>query len=387
MVSIKMKTDVLMIIGIIVIGLSAVAPSFVYGLEIPMTADDVLEYFDLIVLGTITDVKNPEHASAEFSIGIEQVIKPKSFTGQTVTALGCDTKKSYRGTSCPYYEKGQRGLFLISKTDDGNVLSSASKISEANCTAEDFLANYRGLEHGFFLTQDGQSDVFFTGKPVEIHYVIANRDMNEKDYSLKLNAYSGNPVFSDVLNGTLSDCTGFVDVVSSFVPTKMGTYGFNAEHDDGGESFYGLAIIDYDASPLKQSRAGIHAQDTWCKEDFILVLKHDDTPNAIFDNKPACVKPYTVSKLAERDLIELSSFYNNRPLIERLYIGMAILQFSDVPIFMMGLYDDDQVLGIGISKDESDKIQNAEDYFDRTIRETIPFDVPLRITFDKYWGG
>ena len=90
------------------IGLSAVAPSFAYGLEIPMNANDALEYFDLIVLGTITDVKNPEYASAEFVIEIEQTVKPQSFTSQTVTAFGCDPDKSYRGTSCPYYEKGQR---------------------------------------------------------------------------------------------------------------------------------------------------------------------------------------------------------------------------------------------------------------------------------------
>ena len=293
-----MAVNVLVLI--IVIGLSAIAPPLAYGLEIPMTADEVLEYFDLIVLGTITDVKNSEYASAEFSIDIEQVVKPESFTDQTVTTLGCDPNKSYRGTSCPYYEKGQRGLFLISKTDDVNVLSSASKISEANCTAEDFLANYRGLESNFFVTQDEQSEVFFTGMPLEIHYIITNRDMQEKGHSLELSAHTSNFVFSDVLNRTLSDCTGFVDVVSSFTPTKMGTYGFSAEHNDGEESFYGLAIIDYGASPLKQSQEGIHAQDTWCREGLFLILKNDNTKPR-FDNYPACTSKDAAAKLIERN--------------------------------------------------------------------------------------
>ena len=292
-----MKTRLLMIV---IIGLSTVVPSLAYGLEIPMTTEDALEYFDFIVLGTITDVKNPEYASAEFTIEIEQTVKPQSFVGQTVTALGCDPNKSYRGTSCPHFEKDQRGLFLVSKTNDGNVLSSASKISEADCTAEDFLANYRGLESSFFLTQDGQSDVFFTGIPLEIHYIITSHNMMEKNYSVKLSTYSGDPVFSDTINGTLSDCMGFVDVVSSFVPTKMGTYGFNAEHDDGGESFYGLAIIDYQASPLKQFQSGIHAQDTWCREGLFLILKNDNTKPR-FDNDPACVSKYTTAKLIERN--------------------------------------------------------------------------------------
>ena len=292
-----MKTSLLIVIGI---GLYAVVPSLAYGLEIPMTADDVLEYFDLIVLGTITDVKSSEYTPTEFSIGIEQVVKPQSFTGQTVTALGCDPNKNYRGTSCPNYETGQRGLFLISKTDAGNILSSTSKISEANCIAEDFLANYRGLESNFFLMQDRQSDVFFTGMPLEIHYIITNRDMKEKEYTLELSARTGNSVFSDILNGTLSDCVGFVDVASSFVPTKMGTYGFNAEHNDGGESFYGLAIIDYGASPLKQSQTGIHAQETWCRENLFLILKNDNTKPR-FDNYPACVSKDTATKLIERN--------------------------------------------------------------------------------------
>ena len=134
----------------IIIGLLVVAPSLAYGLEIPMTTEDVLEYFDIIVLGTITDVKNPEYASAEFSITIEQIVKPQSFVGQTVTALGCDPNKSYRGTSCPYFEKDQRGLFLISKTDDGNVLSSASKISEANCTVANYLVGQSDMNTVYY---------------------------------------------------------------------------------------------------------------------------------------------------------------------------------------------------------------------------------------------
>ena len=301
-----MKTRILMIIVmIIVMGLFAVTPSLAYGLEIPMDADEVLEYFDLIVLGTITDVKSSESLPTELSIEIEEFVKkPQSFDDQTVTALGCDPNKSYRGTSCPNFETGQRGLFLISQTDDDNgdenILSSVSKVSEAKCTAEEFLANYRGLVSNFYLVQNGQSDFFFTEMPLEIHYTITSRDMMEKDYSLELSAYTSNFAFSDSLNGTLDECRGFVDVATSFVPTKMGTYGFNAEHNDGGESFYGLAIIDYGLSPLKQFQAGIHAQDTWCKEGLFLILKNDDTKPR-FDNHPACVLKDTAAKLIDRN--------------------------------------------------------------------------------------
>lgn len=380
-----MKTRLLFIVALIAI--VAIAPSLAYGLVIPRSAEEILEEGELIILGTITDVKFFDGNPPEFQIEIEEIIKPQSFKDKTITAMGCDPNRKHLGTPCPSYDVGQRGLFLISKSDDGYDVSFDSRISESICTSQEFLASYRGFEPNFFWTQDGQSDVFFTGNSVDIHYVITNRDMKEKEYSVQLSAHTNKFAFSDVVNGTISECAGWKEITTSFVPTMMGTYGFNSYSDDGGNGSFGTAIIDYGSSPIKQSDSGIHGQDIWCKDGLILVLMHDDTPNLIFDNKPACVKPYTVSKLAERDVIELSSFYHNRPLIERLYAGMAILQFSEIPITMMGLYEQDQVLGIGIDKEELDKNPNAEDYFNRVIREAIPFNVPLKITFDTYWGG
>ena len=380
-----MKTRLLIIVALVAV--IAIIPSFAYGLVIPRSAEEILEGGDLIILGTITNAKFFDDKPPEFQIEIEEVIKPQSFAGKTITAMGCDPNRRHLGAPCPSYDVGQRGLFLISKSDDGYDVSFDSRISEPICTSQEFLASYRGFEPNFFWTQDDQSDVFFTGKPLDIHYVIVNSDMKENDYSVRLTAHTNKFAFSDVVNGTISECTGWAEITTSFVPTIMGTYGFNSYSDDGGNGSFGTAIIDYGSSPMKQSDSGIHGQDIWCKDGLILVLMHDDTPNLIFDNKPACVKPYTVSKLSERNVIELASFYNNRPLIERLYVGMEILRLSDIPIKVMGLYEQDQVLGIMIDEDELNKIPNAKDYFDRIIRETIPFNVPLKITFDTYWGG
>lgn len=381
-----MKSRLLIIIGI-VITFIVTFPSIVYGLVMPMTTQEVLDEFDLILLGTIIDVKRIEGNTPIFTIEIEEIVKnPESFgVHQTVNAIGCNLDRGFIGVPCPSYEIGQRGLFLLVDYEDDYEVSFYSQVSEPHCTSEQFLANYRGLESGMFWTQDGQSEIFFTGKPINIHYPVNNREMKEKDYSVMLSAHSGKFVYSDVINGTINECVGSKIVTTSFVPTVMGTYGFNANSDEGGFGISGVSIIDYGSTPLEQFKAGIHAQDIWCKEDLLLVLKHDDTPNLIFDNKPACVKPNTVSKLAERDVIELASFYNNRSLTERLYAGMAILQFSDIPIKMMGLYAQDQILGIEIDKEEWDKTPNAEDYFDRIIREIIPFNVPMKIGFSTYW--
>ena len=363
--------------------------SFAYGHTIPMTTQEVLDEFDVILLGTVIDVKIIKDKAPVFTIEIEDIVKkPDSFgASKTILAAGCNPNSGIAGIQCPSYEVDQRGLFLLVSSKNGYEVSSYSQVAEPRCTSDQFLANYKGRQSSLSWMQDGQSKTFFTGKPIDIHYTVNNRDMKEKDYSVMLSAYSNKFTFSDVINGTVNECAGFKVVTASFVPTTMGTYGTNAIYDEGSFGSFGISVIDYDSTPLEQYKAGIHGQDTWCKDGLILVLKKDDTSNLIFDNKPACVKPYTVSKLAERDVIELASFYNNRPLIERLYVGMTILQFSDIPIMMMGLYDQDQVLGIMIDEDELDKIPDAKDYFDRTIREAIPFNVPLKITFDKYWGG
>lgn len=152
----------------------------------------------------------------------------------------------------------------------------------------------------FNLTQDGQSDVFFTGKPVDIHFVVNNSDMTEHDYSVGLSAHTNGFGFSDVVNGTISRCVGFETVTVSFVPTKMETYGFNSRHDGGGNGSFGTAIIDHGSSPRQQADAGIRAQDVWCKENLFLILKNDNTEPR-YDNHPACATKDTVAELIQRD--------------------------------------------------------------------------------------
>jgi hypothetical protein len=124
--------------------------------------------------------------------------------------------------------------------------------------------------------------------------------MKEKDYSVMLSAHSGKFSYSDIVNGTVNECVGAKIVTASFVPTVMGTYGFNADSDEGGFSFFGLSIIDHGATPLKQHKAGIHGQDTWCRDDLNLILKNDNTKPRI-DNYPACVTKETAIKLIERN--------------------------------------------------------------------------------------
>ncbi len=289
-----MKTRLLILLAIV---FTVIFPSFVYGLVMPMTAQEVLDEFDMILLGTMTDVKIIEGKAPAYIIEIEEVVKQDSFgMPKSVLATGCNPDRGHIGTPCPSYEIGDRGLFLLVNTNNNYEISFYSRIAEPNCTSEEFLANYRGLEYGFFWTQDGQSERFFTGKPIDMHYNVNNRDMKEEDYSVRFSANSAKFEYSDVINGTVTECAGSKMINTSFVPTVMGTYGFNA----GSEGVYGISIIDYGSTPLEQHKAGIHGQDTWCKDNLILILKNDNTkPRA--DNYPACVTEDTGAKLIERN--------------------------------------------------------------------------------------
>ncbi|MCE9653573.1 MAG: hypothetical protein K8Q89_11080 [Nitrosarchaeum sp.] len=200
-----MKTRFLLIIAI---GFTIIFPSFAYGLVMPMTAQEVLDEFDLIVLGTITDKKQFEDKAPSYTIEIEEVVKkPDSFgMPKSVFAIGCNPNRGHIGTPCPSYEIGDRGLFLFAGTNNNYEVSFYSQVSEPHCTSEQFLANYKGLESGLLLTQNGQSKTLFTGQLIDIQYTVNNRDMKEKDYSVMLSAHSGKFEYSNVVNGSQRVC-------------------------------------------------------------------------------------------------------------------------------------------------------------------------------------
>ena len=292
-----MKTRFLLVSAI---SLILFVPLFAEGLVIPRSGDEILDETDLIVVGTVSDVRILSDKPAQFRIDIEHMVKSNSLDSDSVVALGCDPGVAGFGTSCPSYHAGQRGLFLISERDGELYMSSESRVSDARCTAQEFLSSYRGFKPHFYWTQDGQSDVFFTGKPIEINFVVQNSDMATHDYSVRLSAHTGGFSFSDVVDGTIPPCVGFETATVSFVTSKMGTYGFNSEHGSGGDGSFGTAIIEHGSSPRQQTGAQIHAQDVWCKDDLFLILKNDNTKPR-YDNPPACATKNTVAELLDRD--------------------------------------------------------------------------------------
>lgn len=274
--------------------------SFAHGLVIPMSTEEVLDAFDLIVIGTIVSVERTDNEPPVFQIGVEEAVKLVLFNHTVVSAAGCDPNRVTVGSPCPSYDVGDRGLFLASESDKGYVLSFRSKVSEADCTAEQFLANYREFGPEFFWTQNGQSERFFTENPIVIHYIVRNVDLARQDYSIHFLAGTRGSEFSDVVNGTIGECVGYAIVTTSFMPSKMGTYSFNVRSGSGGSGSSGTAVIDYGSSPKEQHDAGIRGQDVWCRDGLFLILKNDGT-EPVWDNDTACAALKTVEKLVERN--------------------------------------------------------------------------------------
>ncbi|MEK6615436.1 MAG: hypothetical protein AABZ32_04895, partial [Bacteroidota bacterium] len=84
-----MKTRTLIIFVIIAITFIVIVPSFAYGRVMPMTTQEVLDEFDLILLGTVTDKKQFEGKAPIYIIEIEEIIKkPDSFgTSKSVSVI------------------------------------------------------------------------------------------------------------------------------------------------------------------------------------------------------------------------------------------------------------------------------------------------------------
>jgi hypothetical protein len=219
--------------------------------------------------------------------------------------------------------------------------------------------------------------------------LVFSKDMGTldgKSFDVVVGIFKTDNNFESVLNQEIhaesKPCEWIASAVWGFTP-EQGNYDMSLLTKQDNSTSYEYSgfsvrsdIPNYLLSPLKQFKSGIVIDKITCKENLQLIIKNN--------GNPACVKPDTIPKLVERNAIKLSSFYQTRPLIERLHVAMTIIQFSDIPTTILGL-DHDQILGIEINDEELNKIPNAQEYYEQKIREIIPFDVPIKVTFGKYW--
>lgn len=388
-----------------------------YGHRIYPTPEEFYKGSDMIILGKILSY-DYDKSDIRYQIQVKEYVKkPSSYDDSNrIEIFGCNpTSPSgviIAGGGCQTFEKNQDVfLGLEEKPYKKFYISDGFIVENPRCTGKQ-LVQAISPTSSIGVYQNQKPRPLFVGQKTDIVYDLVNNDMFAKnitinfvaDHSYSTNSgkpfsipsdgllpydslsISRNKTFSETRQFVMPECVRHVVVSASFVPIKPGLYNMCAGEENGNtQCVGGISITDESLPPLKQHKAGINAQETWCRNGMILALKHDDSPDLIFDNKPACVSPNTFQKLAQRNLIELSSFYESRPLTEKLHAAHAIIQFSDIPFTTIG-FDHDEILAVQIDDSELNKIPDAQDYYDRIIREKIPFNVPLKITFGKYWA-
>jgi hypothetical protein len=386
-----------------------------YAHRIYPTPEEFYKESDLIILGKVLSY-DYDKSDIRYKIEVKEYVKkPSNYDdSKRIEIFGCNPTPPAGapivGGGCQTFEKNQNVfLGLVEKPYKKLYISDGFVVQNQNCTGEQ-LVQAINPTFSIKIQQNQKPSPLFVGKKTDIVYDLVNNDlfarnvtiqfmtdhafsMNEnKPFSIQDDGFLGsrtiskshNVTFSETRQILMPECVKHVVVSASFVPTKPGVYDMCAGQENGSrECVGGISITDESLSPLKQYKAGVNAQDIWCKSGLILALRHDETPNLIFDNEPACVGPDAFEKLAQRNLI-LLSFYEGRPLMEKLHAAKAIIQFSDIPFTSLGI-DNDQILIVEIDNSELNKIPDAQDYYDRIIREKIPFNVPLKIMFGKYW--
>lgn len=111
----------------------------------------------------------------------------------------------------------------------------------------------------------------------------------------------------------------------SYNITKGGAYKVKLEHANQMQRTgfihktleFEIDFPDKHLYPLKQLKSGVIFDEIQCRENFVLILKHD--------NSPACVKPETKTKLMQRGWAIESTFY-----------GLTKSQITDIQLAKMG---------------------------------------------------
>jgi hypothetical protein len=385
------------------------------GHRIYPTPEEFYKESDLIILGKVLSY-DYDRSDIRYQIEVKEYVKkPSSYeNSKRIDIFGCNPTPpsgfGIIGGGCQTFEKNQ-DIFvgLEEKPYKKFFISDGFIVENPNCTGKQLI---QAISPTFSLEiyQNQKSSPLFVGKKTDLVYDYVNNDLFAKnitinfvaDRSYSMNSgkafsipddgllgyeplsISRNKTFSETRQVLTPECVKHVVVSAPFTPIEPGTYDMCVGEGNGNiVCVGGISITDENLPPLKQHKAGVNSQETWCKNGLILALRHDDTPDRIFDNKPACVTPDTFQKLAQRNLV-LFSFYEGRPLMEKLHAASAIIQFSDIPFTIISL-DYDQILAVEIDDSELKKMPDAQDYYDRMIREKIPFNVPLKITFGKYW--
>lgn len=281
-----------------------------YGLTLGMSSEQILETQEIVILGHIESV-DLKSDGTQYSVDVLEYVKvPEEFEKKKIiNAIGCP--QGQRG-GCHIFNKGENVLFALNEENGVLQVSEVSFVApNQNCKVGDFFA-FHDAKDGLETVQNNETKKFVTGKPIDITFYAYNKQLDNSPYKVTVEFFRAfnNTVFSKTFEGQFEECVPNVKLETSFTPMEMGKYGkrYTASYG-GGEMAWGFPIIEEDAKPLKQFKAGTNVNEIQCNNNLVLIQKYDESP--------ACVKPESIPKLVERRWAENKIIYLDNPLQQK----------------------------------------------------------------------
>ena len=198
---IKMKTKLLIIFAIAIIGFAVIVPAnTVYGMWFPQSPEELFEQSETVFVGIVTsvnvlefersstyhitengvsriEIKNYTQTLDEYTVDIEEFLKNPQ-ESNTITMLEATVSGvPGRSVSIGGFELSDRVLFYVPKIDGTNQYSPESFKIPEQCDAKSVLEQPKiTLSNDFKIMQDGivLNDNFTANKPIQYVY---NKDM------------------------------------------------------------------------------------------------------------------------------------------------------------------------------------------------------------------
>jgi hypothetical protein len=269
-----------------------------------MLVGDGKEESDVILVGKVLSfVENKTSLETNYLVEVEKYLKtPKNYdtNTKTITVVSPGLRQYDDPQQMMIYDKifniDDRVLFLLYQKDGILVESLYSQTTKSNCSPKQLLDEMYG-ESGLHISQNNQSRHFYTNQPIDLTYYGYNRDLmaEKKDFEFKVNVPKTGQILSEKTQLDFQECKRTASASWSFTPTVAGKYAFHSiigNNEGGSESFSGFLIEYYIDSPLKQFKSGISVDKIRCKDEYIIIQRHDGSP--------VCVSYHTGEKLLQR---------------------------------------------------------------------------------------
>lgn len=270
-----------------------------------LVSQDPVGEMDVVVVGTIISAVSGADSygvpETKYVVDIEEIVKGYALLQDGVNAKSLEfvAPGVLNAQDNPVYTKifaaGDRVLLILEQKGETLRESLWSRDAPNSCSGNEVIQMI-DAPGGLSISQDVlDGSNFYTNHPISAQYSFFNKNLAATTLNVTINVVDDFPDIyhseSFVLN--LDECQAYETVETKFAMNEPSSISIHTIVD--GESSHGISgldVVEYILSPLKQFNSGIPSDEIPCKENLVLIQKHNDYP--------ACVKQETREKLIER---------------------------------------------------------------------------------------